>query len=62
MNNSATSDRALSKDSKLLRLTYDRVESLLPSMPPSDWTFDTTTRSPQEIVDTLAAALLPERA
>ena len=54
-------DRALSKDPKLLRLTYDRVESLLPTMPPTDWTFDTGTRSPQEIVDTLAAALPPEQ-
>ena len=54
------SARALSKDPKLLRLTYDRVASLLPTMPRSEWTFDTTTRSPQEIVDTLAAVFLPE--
>jgi shikimate kinase len=54
-------DRALSKDPTFLRLAYDRVESLLPTMPSSDWTFDTTTRSPQEIVETLVAALPPDR-
>lgn len=52
-------DRAASKDPAFLRAAYDRVDSLLPTMAPSDWTFDTTTRSPREIVDALAAALLP---
>jgi hypothetical protein len=33
------SARTLSKDPKLLRLTYDRVESLLPTMPRSEWIF-----------------------
>ena len=56
------SDRGLSKDPKLLRFAYDRVASLLSTMPPSEWTFDTTTRSSREIVDTLAAVFLPERA
>jgi len=53
------SSRGLSKDPELLRLTYDRVESLLPTMPPSEWTFDTTATSCQEIIDALAAALVP---
>lgn len=53
--------RTWMKDPELLRLTYDRVESLLPTMPPAEWTFDTTTTSWREIVDELAAALLPER-
>lgn len=53
--------RALSKDPGLLRLTYDGVESLLPTMPSAEWKFDTTTMSWREIVDDLAAALLPER-
>lgn len=56
------SDRGLSKDPKLLRFAYDRVASLLSTRPPSEWTFDTTTRSSREIVDTLAAVFLPERA
>lgn len=56
----ATDDaRKLSKDPDFLRLTYDRVESLLPKMPRSEWTFDTTTTSWREIVDDLVVALLP---
>jgi len=54
-------NRQLSKDPNLLRLTYDRVESLLPTMPPSDWTFDTATFTWHDIVDRLATALLPHR-
>lgn len=52
--------RSLSKDPGLLRLTYDRVQSFLPTMPPPEWEFDTTTVSWREIVDDLAAALRPE--
>lgn len=52
--------RVLSRDPGLLRLTYDRVESLLPTMPPAEWTFDTTVMSWQEIVADLGAALLPQ--
>lgn len=51
--------RTLSKDPQLLRRAYDRVEALRPTMAPSDWTFDTTTQSPTEIVDSLVAALAP---
>lgn len=53
--------RGLSKDPDVLRLTYDRVESLLPTMPLSEWTFDTTAMSCREIVDALAATLLHDR-
>ena len=53
--------RGLSKDPALLRLTYDRVEVLLPTMPPSEWTFDTTATSCGEIVDALVAELLSDR-
>jgi predicted kinase len=53
----ADADRLLSKDPVLLRRTYDRVESLLPTLPPSDWTFDTTALSASDIVDALAARL-----
>jgi len=52
------SGRAVSKDPAFLRAAYDRAESLLPGLPPADWTFDTTTRSSHEIVDALAAELL----
>jgi hypothetical protein len=54
-------DRSLSKDPELLRRTYDRVESLVATMPRSEWTFDSTLTSCDEIVDELAAQLLNER-
>jgi hypothetical protein len=56
----ATGDplRKLSKDPGFLRRAYDRVESLLPTLPRTDWTFDTNTTSTQAIVDELAAAML----
>jgi shikimate kinase len=50
--------RGLSKDPTVLRHTYDRVESLLPAMPRSEWTFDTTTTSWQKVVNDLATAFL----
>jgi hypothetical protein len=53
--------RKPSKQPEFLRHAYDRVECLLPTMPHSDWTYDTNTTSSQEIVDRLAAALLNER-
>jgi hypothetical protein len=53
--------RKLSKHPEILRRTYDRVESLLPTQPRSDWTFDTTATPWQHIVDTLAALMLAER-
>jgi hypothetical protein len=53
--------RKLSKDPGVLRRTYDRVESLLPTLPPSDWTFDTTAIPWRHIVDGLAEAILTER-
>ena len=51
-------DRALSKHPEYLRRTYDRFERLLPTMPPSEWSFDTATTSWRDIVDQLAGALL----
>jgi shikimate kinase len=51
-------NRKLSKDPQLLRRTYDGVESLVPTLPRSDWTFDSTTTSSLDIVDALADALL----
>jgi hypothetical protein len=53
--------RALSKDPQVLRLAYDRVASLLPTMPHCEWTYDTTKMSGRAIVDDLAAALLSDR-
>jgi hypothetical protein len=54
-------DRSLSKDAQLLRRTYHRVEALVATMPRSEWTFDSTITSCDEIVDELAAQLLNER-
>lgn len=56
----ADPERVVSKHTDFLRRTYDRVESLLPTMPPSEWTFDTTAMSSQQIVDELAAEFLGE--
>lgn len=52
-------ERALSKDPDLLRRTFERMDSLLPGMPPGEWVFDTTQTSPTEIADVLAGALVP---
>lgn len=49
--------RDLSKDPEALRGAYDRARTLLPSMPPSEWTFDTTQLSTRQIVDHLVQAL-----
>lgn len=54
--------RGFSSDPDLLRLTYDRAESLLPTMPASEWTFDSDVTSWEKIVKDLAAALLPAQA
>ena len=51
-------ERLLSRQPELLRVTYERVASLLPSMPTSDWTFDTATTPSEAIVDELAASVL----
>jgi AAA domain len=55
------SGRTVSKDPEFLRAAYDRVASLFPGLPSSTWSFDTTSRSSQEIVDVLAAELLGDR-
>lgn len=54
----ADPDRKLSKQPDVLRRTYDRAESLLPAMPPSEWTFDTTAVSWQDVVEELSSAIL----
>lgn len=54
----ADPERMLSRDPDFLKATYDRVDALLPAMPPSEWVFDTTTTHAQAIVDELAEALL----
>ncbi len=51
-------DRTLSSSPDFLKATYDRVADLLPSMPSSEWSFDTTTTDADTIVDHLAEALL----
>ncbi len=55
---SADPDRVLSSYPEFLRATYQRVEVLLLTMPPSEWQFDTTTTDADSIVDELAEALL----
>lgn len=54
----ADPERVLSGYPEVLKATYDRVERLLPTLPPSDWTFDTTRMASHTIVDELARALL----
>lgn len=54
----ADPERVLSSVPDFLKATYDRVAELLPTMPQSEWTFDTTTADAQTIVDQLAEALL----
>ena len=51
-------NRGDSKDETFLRHTYERVDSLLPTMPTSEWTFDTTTTAWPDIVERVADALL----
>lgn len=55
---SADADRGLSRHPELLRHFYDRVESLLPTLPSCDWSFDTTVRSSEDIVDELASSVI----
>lgn len=54
----ADPERVLSKDPDVLAATYERVDELLPTMPPSEWEFDTTTTDVATIVDELARCLL----
>lgn len=54
----ADPDRVLSSYPDFLKSTYDRVEQLLPAMPQSEWTFDTTTTDARSIIDDLAEKLL----
>jgi hypothetical protein len=50
--------RQLSSRPDVLKATYDRADELLPAMPPSEWTFDTTTTDAATIIDRLAASIL----
>ena len=52
--------RVASSNVEFLKSTYERVNELLPTMPPSEWTFDTTITDVKTIVDELAAALLAD--
>jgi hypothetical protein len=49
--------RIVSRQPEFLRRTYDRVDSLLPTMPSSDWIFDTSTMTCHDIIDELTAIL-----
>jgi len=53
----ADPERLLSSYPEFLKATYDRVDELLPTMPPSEWTFDTTTTDAKAIVDHIVEAL-----
>ena len=50
-------DRVLSSHPGILAATYERFERLLPTMPPCEWTFDTTTTDVPTIVDELTRGL-----
>jgi predicted kinase len=54
----ADPERLLSRYPDVLEATYERVVDLLPMMPPSEWTFDTTATDAHTIVDQLAETLL----
>lgn len=54
----ADPERLISSYPEFLKATYDRVDELLPTMPPSEWTFDTAAIDAQAIVGHLAEALL----
>jgi hypothetical protein len=49
--------RVLSKDPQVLRNAYNRFESLVPTLPPCDSTFDTGVTSVSHVVETLASVL-----
>jgi hypothetical protein len=53
-----TFPRVLSSYPDVLKATYERVDELLPTMPPSEWTFDTTTTDPAIIIGELARSIL----
>ncbi len=50
--------RLMSSYPEVLAATYDRFDELLPSMSPSEWTFDTTEVDVEQIVTQLGDALL----
>jgi predicted kinase len=54
----ADPDRLLASYPEVLEATYDRFDELLPSMAPSEWTFDTAEVDVGQIVTQLGEALL----
>ena len=50
--------RGLSTHPDLLEAAYERVDELLPTMPPSEWTFDTATTDAPTIIDELSRSIL----
>jgi hypothetical protein len=54
----ADPERVLSSYPDVLKATYDRVDELLPQMPPSDWTFNTTATDAATIINELAGSIL----
>lgn len=54
----ADPERLLSRYPDVLKATYDRVDELLPQMPPAEWAFDTTTTDAATIIDELARSIL----
>lgn len=55
---SADPSRGLSSDPAILRLAHDRAETLLPTLPPSRWTYDTAITACDQIVSEVASSLL----
>lgn len=51
-------DRVLSRLPEILRAAHDRFGALQPTLPPNEWTFDTSRTSVETIVDEVAAAVL----
>jgi hypothetical protein len=54
----ADPERMLSSYPDILKATYDRIEELLPQMPPSEWAFDTTATDAATIIDEFAGSIL----
>lgn len=51
-------DRLLSAVPDFLKATYERIDHLIPTMPPGEWVFDSTTTDAQSITDQLADGLI----
>lgn len=53
----ADPERLLANYPEFIEATYQRFEALLPMMPPSEWTFDTTTIDVEAIVEEICEGL-----